>query len=214
MQPNLGGLPGGQANALLLQQMLAGQGGMNSLSAQHLLSNQQAPGMNQLRGPAPGQQASAQAQLLNNLILQHQLQGLAQQQAQQAQGGGMRQAGGAGLNGANPAGINPALAAAILSGQLGPGSAAGMQQLLAQQAQQAAAQQQAVAQQQAQQQLLIQQALRQANGLQTIGLGQRQPAQLQSEALIAMQRQQLQAQQGEWRRLGVRGGGIFFSWGG
>ncbi|KAL4425675.1 hypothetical protein ABPG75_009691 [Micractinium tetrahymenae] len=68
------------------------------------------------------------------------------------------------------------------------------------------AQQNQAALQQAQQQQLLNQALR-ANGLQAAGLGQRPPTQLQSEALIAMQRQQA-ALQAQGLRMPQAGGGV------
>jgi hypothetical protein len=93
------------------------------------------------------------------------------------------------------AGLNPALAAALLGGGATAQQLQAVQQLQGQQQ---------LAAQQAQQQLLLSQALR-ANGLQA-GLGQRPPSQLQSEALIAMQRQQ--ALQAQGVRVPQGGGGV------
>lgn len=192
-QPNLGNLS--QNAALLqhaLQQQQQQQAGLQLQQQQNAaLLQQQQQLINQanaLSRAAQGLSVSQQNQLLqgqlNSLALQQQLN---LNQAAAAAASNMRQGGGGGMGGAG--GINPALAAALLGGG---NNAAAAQQL---QALQQAQQNQAAAHQQAQQQLLLSQALR-ANGMQGGGMGQRPPAQLQSEALIAMQRQQaaLQAQ--------------------
>eukprot|EP00887_Chlorella_sp_A99_P000842 scaffold5.g842.t1 len=179
-QPGVGGLPGlqGAANQNALYQALLNQNASQLLQQQQQQQNaaallagqssllQQAAALNSLNRAAAGLTAQ------QNSLLQGQLSTLALQQ--QLAAAGVRPA--ASLGGAG--GINPALAAALLGGNAGGLNVAGLQAL--QQAQQGL--------QSAQQQLLINQALR-ANGLQA-GLGQRPPTQLQSEALIAMQRQQ------------------------
>ncbi len=175
-QPNLGNLI---QHALLQQQQQQQQQAAGNLLQQQnaaALLQQQQNLLNQANALQRAAQQAQQDQLLqgqlNNLALQQQLN-INQAAAAAA---GMRPGG--------LAGLNPALAAALLGGGATAQQLQAVQQLQGQQQ---------LAAQQAQQQLLLSQALR-ANGLQA-GLGQRPAAQLQSEALIAMQRQQaLQAQ--------------------
>lgn len=168
MQGGLG-QGGGSNNALLLQQ---------AIQAQQALMDQRQRGavaaaLAGRGGLSPAQQGQLNSQL-NSMAL-----------AQQLQAGGL---GGAGQRGgygqinsqmSGLAGLNPALAAALLSA-----NPAGLQALQAQQSSQAAA---------AAQQALLAQALRAqaAGGLRSGAPPHPQQAQqLQSEALMAMQRQQ------------------------